>query len=430
MYQALLNKEKKISVIGLGYVGLPIALEFAKHFSVIGFDIDDERIKMMLQGVDPSKELSEESFKNVDIEFTSKADKLNEAHFHIISVPTDVDEHKVPDLKHLLSASSIIGNALKKGDYVIYESTVYPGCTEEVCIPILESQSGLKSNKDFHVAYSPERIVPGQIIETLINSVKVVGANDKKTLERVCEIYETILSKPCHRVSSIKAAEATKVLENTQRDLNISLMNEMAIILDKMDIDSREVINAASTKWNFHDYTPGLVGGHCISVDPLYLIHKAKQLGHIPQVIAAGRRVNDYIPKFIATKVAQSLINNGINPGNSKVLVMGLSFKENVADIRNSRTIDLVHELQKFSIEIQSVDPGVESFADTTIHYTALSEITDQYDAIVLAVSHAAFRDLPFDWFVERSVKVAMIFDVKNLYSDFRDRKNLKYWSL
>lgn len=419
-----------ISIIGLGYVGLPLALCLSDHYKVIGYDIDNNRVSSLKQGIDKNLELNSDFIKSKTLSYTSDPEDIRSASTYIIAVPTDIDNTDQPDLSHLIKACQTAGRYIKEGDLFIFESTVYPGCTEEVCIPILESQSGLKSDKDFHVAYSPERIVPGQIIETLINSVKVVGANDKKTLERVCEIYETILSKPCHRVSSIKAAEATKVLENTQRDLNISLMNEMAIILDKMDIDSREVINAASTKWNFHDYTPGLVGGHCISVDPLYLIHKAKQLGHIPQVIAAGRRVNDYIPKFIATKVAQSLINNGINPGNSKVLVMGLSFKENVADIRNSRTIDLVHELQKYSIEIQSVDPGVESFADTTIHYTALSEITDQYDAIVLAVSHAAFRDLPFDWFVERSVKVAMIFDVKNLYSDFRDRKNLKYWSL
>ena len=419
-----------ISIIGLGYVGLPLALCLSDHYKVIGYDNDNNRVSSLKQGIDKNLELNSDFIKSKTLSYTSDPEDIRSASTYIIAVPTDIDNTDQPDLSHLIKACQTAGRYIKEGDLFIFESTVYPGCTEEVCIPILESQSGLKSDKDFHVAYSPERIVPGQIIETLINSVKVVGANDKKTLERVCEIYETILSKPCHRVSSIKAAEATKVLENTQRDLNISLMNEMAIILDKMDIDSREVINAASTKWNFHDYTPGLVGGHCISVDPLYLIHKAKQLGHIPQVIAAGRRVNDYIPKFIATKVAQSLINNGINPGNSKVLVMGLSFKENVADIRNSRTIDLVHELQKYSIEIQSVDPGVESFADTTIHYTALSEITDQYDAIVLAVSHAAFRDLPFDWFVERSVKVAMIFDVKNLYSNFRDRKNLKYWSL
>ena len=419
-----------ISIIGLGYVGLPLALCLSDHYKVIGYDIDNNRVSSLKQGIDKNLELNSDFIKSKTLSYTSDPEDIRSASTYIIAVPTDIDNSDQPDLSHLIKACQTVGRSIKEGDLFIVESTVYPGCTEEVCIPILESQSGLKSDKDFHVAYSPERIVPGQIIETLINSVKVVGANDKKTLERVCEIYETILSKPCHRVSSIKAAEATKVLENTQRDLNISLMNEMAIILDKMDIDSREVINAASTKWNFHDYTPGLVGGHCISVDPLYLIHKAKQLGHIPQVIAAGRRVNDYIPKFIATKVAQSLINNGINPGNSKVLVMGLSFKENVADIRNSRTIDLVHELQKYSIEIQSVDPGVESFADTTIHYTALSEITDQYDAIVLAVSHAAFRDLPFDWFVERSVNTVMLFDVKNLYSDFRDRKNLKYWSL
>jgi len=387
-------------------------------------------VTSLIQGIDVNQEIDREFIKSKVLSFTTNAEDIRPASVYIIAVPTDIDSSDQPDLSHLVEACKTVGQYMGKGDLIIYESTVYPGCTEEVCIPILESKSGLNSDKDFQVAYSPERIVPGQILETLLNSVKVVGANDKKTLELACGVYEAILSKPCHKVSSIKAAEAAKVLENTQRDLNISLMNEMAIILDKMNIDSREVIDAASTKWNFHDYSPGLVGGHCISVDPLYLIHKAKQLGHIPQVIAAGRRVNDYIPKFIATKVAQSLISNGINPGNSKVLVMGLSFKENVADIRNSRTIDLVKELQEYSIEIQSVDPGVVSFEDATVHYTTPSEITDQYDAIVLAVSHEAFRDLPYDWFVERSVDTAMLFDVKNLYPDFRDAKNLKYWSL
>ncbi len=419
-----------ISIIGLGYVGLPMALCLSDYYKIIGYDIDNNRVTALKQGIDQNLELNSDFIKSKVLSYTSDAEDIQDASTYIIAVPTDIDNSDQPDLSHLIEACRTVGRYIKEGDLFIFESTVYPGCTEEVCIPMLESESGLKSDKDFHVAYSPERIVPGQILETLLNSVKVVGANDVKTLARVCEVYETILSKPCHRVSSIKAAEATKVLENTQRDLNISLMNEMAIILDKMNMDSREVIHAASTKWNFHDYTPGLVGGHCISVDPLYLIHKAKQLGHIPQVIAAGRRVNDYIPKFIATKVAQSLINNGFNPGNSKVLVMGLSFKENVSDIRNSRTINLVHELQEYSIEIQSVDPGVASFSDATVHFTTPSEITDQYHAIVLAVSHTAFRDLPFDWFVERSVNTVMLFDVKNLYSDFRNRENLKYWSL
>ena len=419
-----------ISIIGLGYVGLPLALCLSEQYEVIGYDVDDNRIASLKQGIDSNQELKSDFIRSRVVSYTSHIELIRQASVYIIAVPTDIDSSDQPDLSHLIKASQTVGGCINKGDLVIYESTVYPGCTEEVCIPILESQSGLNIRKDFQVAYSPERIVPGQIIETLINSIKIVGANDHKTADRVCAIYEQFLGKPCHRVSSIKAAEATKILENTQRDLNISLMNEMAIILDKMDIDSGEVINAAATKWNFHPYKPGLVGGHCISVDPLYLIHKAKQLGHIPQVIAAGRRVNDYIPKFIATKVAQTLINNGINPGNSTVLIMGLSFKENVADIRNSRTIELIHNLQEYSIEIHTVDPGIQSFTDSSVHFKATAEIRGEYDAIVIAVSHEVFKDLTFDWFEARSMSTTILFDVKGLYTHFKGKENLIYWSL
>ena len=419
-----------ISIIGLGYVGLPLALCLSEHHNVIGYDVDQNRITTLQQGIDTNQELNSEFIRSKNMSCTSKLEEIRDSSVYIIAVPTDIDSSDQPDLSHLIKACQTVGNCLKHGDLVIYESTVYPGCTEEVCIPILESESGLKFHADFEVAYSPERIVPGQVVETLLKSVKVVGAKDQKTVDKVCALYEQFLNNPCHRVSSIKAAEATKILENTQRDLNISLMNEMAIILDKMDIESSEVINAAATKWNFHAYKPGLVGGHCISVDPLYLIHKAKQLGHIPQVIAAGRRVNDYIPKFIATKVAQTLINNGINPGNSKVLVMGLSFKENVSDIRNSRTIELINNLKKYSIEVHTIDPGVKSFTGSTAHFKTPSEVTGRYDAIVSAVAHTVFIELDIDWFITRSASTAILFDVKGLYADFKGTDNLIYWSL
>ena len=352
MYKDLIEKKKKIAVIGLGYVGLPIALEFAKHFSVIGFDINSSRIKMMQEGIDPSKEIEAKSFENKDILFTSNQKDLATAHFHIIAVPTDIDEHKVPDLSPLLKASEIVGSILKKGDYVVYESTVYPGCTEEDCVPVLSkaitqqkilansvsnSNSFLKAGIDFKYGYSPERIVPGDKVRTLTKILKIVAGNDVEATEEIAKIYGHIIEAGIYKAPSIKIAEAAKVIENTQRDINISLMNELAIIFDKIDIDTQEVIKAASTKWNFHPYHPGLVGGHCISIDPYYLLHKSKQLGHDPQVIAAGRRINDEMPKFIAKRLVQKLIEKGKNPGECKILVMGVTFKENVADFRNSK---------------------------------------------------------------------------------------------
>lgn len=419
-----------ISIIGLGYVGLPLALCLSEHYDVIGYDVDHDRVSSLRQGIDSNQELKSDFIRSSVLTYTSDIEHIRNSSVYIIAVPTDIDSSDQPDLSHLIQACQTIGQCIEKGDLIVYESTVYPGCTEEVCIPILESQSGLNSIKDFQVAYSPERIVPGQIIETLIDSVKIVGANDQKTVDKVCAIYEQFLSEPCHRVSSIKAAEATKILENTQRDLNISLMNEMAIIFDKMDINTQEVINAASTKWNFHKYTPGLVGGHCISVDPLYLIHKAKELGHIPQVIAAGRRVNDYIPKFIATKVVQTLISSGLNPGKSKVLVMGITFKEDVNDIRNSRTVDLIKNLQDFSLKVDSLDPGVSTFDLSRHHYSVINDIVNKYDVVIIAVPHASFLSLDISWFQKRSNSGVKLFDIKRSFEHFENHDEVIYWSL
>lgn len=443
MYQALVSKEKKISVIGLGYVGLPLALEFAKHFSVIGYDIDDSRIALMNEGVDPSKEVSPTAFENVDIIFTSDEEKLKEAHFHIVAVPTDIDENKIPNLLPLLSASQTIGRHIKQGDYVVFESTVYPGCTEEDCIPALEeaykksnalvasnSDSGylLQEGKDYKYGYSPERINPGDKVHTLTKILKIVSGNDKAALSEIAKVYGHIIEEGIYEASSIKVAEAAKVIENIQRDINISLMNELAIIFDKIGIDTKEVIHAAGTKWNFHKYYPGLVGGHCISIDPYFLMHKSKQVGHDPQVIAAGRHINDEMPSFIAKRLVQKLIETGVNPGNSRVLVKGITFKENVADIRNSKVVDLVNELKGFSVEVEVMDPnasGEELRKEYNI--SLIKEAKGNYDAIVIAVGHKDYHSLTKQYFEEISTHKVILFDIKGIYSnEIADH----YWTL
>jgi UDP-N-acetyl-D-galactosamine dehydrogenase len=428
IFRELLSKRKLISVTGLGYVGLPLALEFAKHFKVIGFDINEERIQLMKKGIDPSNELDSSAFKGGNIEFTSKPEDLKKAHFHIVGVPTDIDEHKVPNLKPLLEASKSIGGAIKKGDYVVFESTVYPGCTEEDCIPIIEAESGLTRNVDFKFGYSPERIVPGEKIRTLTKILKIVSGSDEVALEEISKVYGQIIEAGLHKASSVKVAEAAKVIENTQRDLNISLMNELAIIFDRLGIDTNEVIEAAATKWNFHKYTPGLVGGHCIGVDPYYLMHKSKQLGHDPQVIAAGRRVNDYIPHFIAKKLVQTLIEQGKNPGKCKVLVMGISFKENVSDIRNSKVADLVEELVEYSLAVDVIDPWASANEVMHEYRIQLKDKPDlKYDAIVIAVGHRAFLEWSEEDLRQISKGEPVLFDIKGV-TNFSHLE--KYWKL
>ncbi|MCL4118863.1 UNVERIFIED_CONTAM: hypothetical protein GTU68_038111 [Idotea baltica] len=421
-------KKNIVSVTGLGYVGLPLALEFAKNFKVIGFDINHERIEMMRLKIDPSEELSSSAFDGTDIFFTSDPEDLKKAHFHIIGVPTDIDEHQVPNLAPLLSATRFIGKALKKGDCVVYESTVYPGCTEEDCLPILEEISGLKLNQDFKLGYSPERINPGDKERTLTTILKIVSGSDEVSLDLISKVYLTILKNGIHKASSIKVAEAAKVIENTQRDLNISLMNELAIIFDKIGIDTSEVLKAAGTKWNFHRYFPGLVGGHCISVDPFYLLHKAKQLGHDPQVIAAGRRVNDSIPNFIAKTMVQKLIAAGKNPGSTKVLVMGATFKENVSDIRNSKVVDLVKELVNFSVFVDLVDPFASSEHLSKEYNIVLTEkIDNNYDGVIVAVSHQEYAELSEEYFVNIMNASPILFDLKGVYEGF---EGVEYWRL
>ena len=417
-----------LSVTGLGYVGLPLALEFAKKYKVIGFDINKERVALMKQGIDPSNELTANAFKNTTITFTSNFEEVKEANFHIIGVPTDIDKNKVPNLNPLLSASKSIGKILKKGDTVVYESTVYPGCTEEDCVPVLEKHSGLKAGIDFHFGYSPERIVPGDKVKTVTKILKIVSGNSPEALEKIAAVYGSIIEAGLHHAPSIKVAEAAKVIENTQRDINISLMNELAIIFDKMNIDTQAVIEAAGTKWNFHKYQPGLVGGHCISVDPFYLMHKAKKIGIDPQVIAAGRRVNDFIPTFIAKKVVQTLIEQDKNPGKSRVLVMGITFKEEVSDIRNSKVIDLIKELKDYSVEVDVIDPNASAI-ELKEHYnvTLQQNPTGKYDSIVVAVGHQAYRNMTPSDFEKLSNGPLYLYDIKGVLNK-KDFKN--YWRL
>ncbi len=429
MYKEIVNKKKKIALIGLGYVGLPIALEFAKHFSVIGFDINRERVQMMKNGVDPSKELEADAFINREIKFTSEVDDLREAQFFVVAVPTPVDEHRIPDLTPLLSATRTVGKVLKKGDYVVYESTVYPGCTEEECLPLLEAESGLKIG-EFKLGYSPERIVPGDKKHTLTTITKVVSGSDEEALKEISKLYGHIVSAGIHEATSIKVAEAAKVIENTQRDINISLMNELSIIFDKMGIDTQEVIQAAGTKWNFLKFYPGLVGGHCISVDPYYLLYKSKELGYDPQVILSGRRVNDEMPSFIAKRLVQALIQKGKNPSECKVLVLGITFKEDVADIRNSKVSDLVKELMSFSINVHLMDPHASpNEVAHEYNLTMMDELSHNYDAIVVAVGHQEYRDLTFDYLRSLMNGKPILFDLKGIY-DYPRNGEVEYWRM
>ncbi len=417
MYKEIIDKKVKLAVIGLGYVGLPIALEFAKKIKVIGFDINADRVKMMQNKIDPSKELDSTAFDGTDIEFTNDLDILKQANFFIVAVPTPVDEHNVPDLTPVLRASETIGKVIKKGDYVVYESTVYPGCTEEDCVPVIEKLSGLKMVADYKIGYSPERINPGDKEHTITTIVKVVSGCDEESLDVIAKVYELVVKAGVHRASSIKVAEAAKIIENTQRDLNIALMNELSIIFDKMNINTFEVLEAAGTKWNFLRFQPGLVGGHCIGVDPYYLTYKSKELGYDSQVILAGRNINDGMAGYVAKKVLQHLIQHTGNIKDAKVLVMGATFKENVSDIRNSKVADVVKELKSFSLNVDITDPHASS---EELNHEYGFELTDtigkDYDAIIVAVPHAAYKDFNDAYFASISKPAALLCDLKGTY--------------
>ncbi len=429
MHQELLQKKRKLAVLGLGYVGLPIALEFASKIEVIGFDINEERLDKMRKGIDPSGELSTEQFKDKSIEFTSSLDKLKEASFFIVTVPTPIDEHNLPDLKPLLSATKSIGKVLKKGDYVVYESTVYPGCTEEDCLPILEELSGLKCKTDFKIGYSPERINPGDTEHTITKILKVVSGCDEEALNEISETYQIIVKAGVHRASSIRVAEAAKIIENTQRDVNIALMNELSIIFNKMGINTYDVLEAAGTKWNFIRFQPGLVGGHCIGVDPYYLTYKAQELGYHAQVINSGRYVNDSMGFYVAKQTVKKIIALGKDVSKSKVLVLGATFKENVEDIRNSKVADVVKELISYGVTVEVSDPRANSSElKHEYGFELTKNIGNDYDAVIIAVNHSEYKNFDEAWFTKVLGKDGLIIDIKGIYKGKFSKTH--YWSL
>ena len=429
IYNDLLNGKKKMAVIGLGYVGLPIALEFAKKISVIGFDIRSDRVEMMKNRVDPSKELSSEDFEGCDIRFTDSIEDLREASFYVVAVPTPIDEHKNPDLVPVLAATTTVGKVLSEGDYVVYESTVYPGCTEEDCIPLLSAISGLEYMNQYKVGFSPERINPGDREHTLTRITKVTSGCDAESAEEIAKTYELVITAGVHRASSIKVAEAAKIIENTQRDINIAFMNELSMIFNKMGVNTFEVLEAAGTKWNFLNFFPGLVGGHCIGVDPYYLTYKSAKFGHHAQIINAGRGINDGMAAYVAHQVTLKLSSTFPNLKDCRVLIMGATFKENVSDIRNSKVADVISELKEFGVQVDVIDP-----------YASPEEIRQEYDfqlspsiegpfhGIVLAVNHREYVELDEAYFRSITHEGAVFADLKGIY---RERINsLNYWSL
>jgi UDP-N-acetyl-D-galactosamine dehydrogenase len=429
IYDDLKKKEAKLAMIGLGYVGLPIALEFARDFSVIGFDINQKRVDMMRERKDPSHELDSSAFDGTDIYFTAIPEELKNANFFIVAVPTPIDEGNLPDLRPVIAASRTVGRALKKGDYVVYESTVYPGCTEEDCIPVLEEESGLKFGIDFKVGYSPERINPGDKEHTIRKILKIVSGSDEEALEEIAKVYEVVVDAGVHRAASIKVAEAAKIIENTQRDVNIALINELSIIFGRMGIDTYDVLEAAGTKWNFLNFKPGLVGGHCIGVDPYYLTHKAKQLGYHAKIINSGRYVNDSMGFYVGKQTVKKIIKNGINVMEARVLIMGATFKENVADIRNSKVVDVVREFESFGVHVDVIEPHADS--DELKHeygFGLATEIADDYAAVIVAVNHDEYVGLPESYFKNLMQPNGIFVDLKGIYKG--KIKDLQRWSL
>ncbi|MDC0339256.1 nucleotide sugar dehydrogenase [Flavobacteriales bacterium] len=429
IYDKLVNKETKLALIGLGYVGLPIALEFAKKIKVVGFDINQKRVDMMKNQIDPSDELVASDFEGCDIEFTTDIEDLKECTFFIVAVPTPIDESKEPNIKPLLGASTTVGKALKKGDYVVYESTVYPGCTEDDCIPVLEEVSGLKWKEDFNVGYSPERINPGDKVHTLASIVKVSSGDTSESSEHIAKTYELVVDAGVHRASSIKVAEAAKIIENTQRDVNIALINELSIIFGRMGINTYEVLEAAGTKWNFLKFSPGLVGGHCIGVDPYYLTHKAKQLGYHAKIINSGRYVNDTMGFYVGKQTVKKILAKGKSIIDSRILVMGATFKEDVSDIRNSKVVDVVKEIESYSCKVEIVDPHASSDDyQEEYGYAITTEITGKYDAVIVAVNHKEYCSLDEAYFKSIMTEKGVFVDLKGIYKNkFAD---LDYWSL
>lgn len=426
-----LVKDYVISLVGLGYVGMPIAVSFARKMEVIGFDINEEKIQKYRDGFDPTKEVGDEVIKNTTVHFTSNKEDLKKANFHIVAVPTPLTSSNAPDLKPLRGATKTVGEILKKGDYVVFESTVYPGVTEDICIPILENESGLKCGEDFSVGFSPERINPGDKVHTLETIVKVVSGDSEESLELIASMYELVVTAGVHRASTIKVAEAAKVIENAQRDINIAFMNELSIIFNKLDINTNEVLEAARTKWNFLNFFPGLVGGHCIGIDPYYLTYKAEQVGYHSQIILAGRKINDEMGAYVVENVIKEMVKSHIDMQNPKVAILGLTFKEDTPDSRNTRVVDIIDEFKEYDIDVVVCDPVAdkeEAKAEYDIDLIDLEAVKDM-DVVIFAVSHKEFMELDLNDInkMYRNDNKILI-DVKGIHND--KKADFTYWSL
>ncbi len=426
-----LTKDYVISLIGLGYVGMPIAVSFAKKMEVIGFDINEEKVQKYKDGFDPTKEVGDEVIKNTTVHFTSNKEDLRKANFHIVAVPTPLTSSNAPDLKPLKGATKTVGDILKKGDYVVFESTVYPGVTEDICIPILEEASGLKCGPDFKVGFSPERINPGDKVHTLETIVKVVSGSDEQALDLIASIYELVVTAGVHRASTIKVAEAAKVIENAQRDINIAFMNELSIIFNKLDINTNEVLEAARTKWNFLNFFPGLVGGHCIGIDPYYLTYKAEEVGYHSQIILAGRKINDEMGAYVVENVIKTMVKSHIDMQNPKIAILGLTFKEDTPDSRNTRVVDIIEEFKEYDIDVVVCDPIAdqeEAKHEYDLDLVDVSQIKDM-DVVIFAVAHKEFIEMDIDA-INKMFKNnnKILIDVKGIHRDKMDKFN--YWSL
>ena len=437
LYEKIKNREEKISIVGLGYVGIPIAAAFAKKVNIIGFDISNEKVELYKKGIDPTKEVGNDAIKETTVEFTADESKLQTAKFHIVAVPTPVNEDHTPDLMPVESASRIVGRNLTKGSVVVFESTVYPGVTEEICIPILEAESGMKCGQDFKVGYSPERINPGDKEHRIETIVKVVSGMDKESIDIIANVYSLVVNAGIYRAESIKVAEAAKVIENSQRDINIAFMNELSIIFNKMGIDTKEVLNAAGTKWNFLNFFPGLVGGHCIGVDPYYLTYKAEKLGYHSQIILSGRRINDDMGKYVVENLIKNLIKENVPVKDAKVAILGFTFKENCPDTRNTRVIDIVNELNEYGINPMIADPEADAEEAKHVYGIMFDLIEDikEMDAVVVAVGHdqfLRFNQEDFNkMFKEGANGRKVLLDIKGILNRKEyESAGYKYWRL
>ena len=435
LYEKIVNKEEKISLVGLGYVGMPIAVAFARKVNVVGYDLNTAKIDLYKNGIDPTNEVGDEVIKNTTVEFTSDETKLKEAKFHIVAVPTPVNDDHTPDLSPVEGASRILGRNLTKGSIVVFESTVYPGVTEDICVPILEKESGLKCGVDFKIGYSPERINPGDKVHRLETITKIVSGMDEETLDEIAKVYELVVEAGVHRAESIKVAEAAKVIENSQRDINIAFMNELSIIFNKMGIDTKAVLEAAGTKWNFLKFFPGLVGGHCIGVDPYYLTYKAEQLGYHSQIILSGRRINDDMGKYVAESIVKNMISADLAIRNAKVVILGFTFKENCPDTRNTKIIDIYKELGEYGITPVVVDTTADAAEAERLYgikFGTMDDVKDM-DAVIIAVAHDEFMKLTKEdikGFFNPNNSVKVLADIKGILDRKEYEKDFAYWRL